>query len=557
MDFADLRGTRALVIDGNPTSRSLLVSMLRDLGVGVIAQVSDAAAARRDLDTRRFDVVLCDYHFDGSDYTGQDLLDDLHRAQLLPFSTVFIMVTGEASYAKVAEAAESALDSYLLKPHNASALADRIRLARGRKQELRDVFEAIESGDLPRAARLSVQHFTARSRYWSHAGRVGAELLLRLGQHDAAERLYESLSELRPQPWTRLGIARAQVDAGRLDDARQTLDRLIEQEPTYADAYDVLGPLLVELGDLEAALGAYRVASALTPYSVPRLQKQGSLAFFLGRQDEALDSLDRSVSVGIGSKRFDPQGVMLLALARFDRGDAKGLRRCEEHLAQLREQWRDKRAGADTRLERLATLIELLTLAGRSAVREGIDQRLEALAAELRLPGFDFEAGCNTLAVLARLRASEFELPDEETWIAGIGRRHATSKAAAELLAHAAAPCPAHAERIRRTHAEILSLAERAMTLSLGGDPGGAAQELLLHGGETLNAKLIDMAQMVLRRHRSRIAGADVLEETALDLRRCYGRPGSPGQLGQSGAPRQPGGLNLRALPSTAALDLA
>ena len=64
--------------------------------------------ARRQLEVREFDVVLCDFHFDGNQ-TGQELIDDLRRANVLPFSTVFIMVTGEAAYDKVAEAAESAL----------------------------------------------------------------------------------------------------------------------------------------------------------------------------------------------------------------------------------------------------------------------------------------------------------------------------------------------------------------------------------------------------------------------------------------------------------------
>ena len=57
-------------------------------------------------------MVLCQHHFANEASSGQDLLDDLRRNQLLLFSTVFIMVTGEATYAKVAEAAESALDGY-------------------------------------------------------------------------------------------------------------------------------------------------------------------------------------------------------------------------------------------------------------------------------------------------------------------------------------------------------------------------------------------------------------------------------------------------------------
>ena len=100
----DLSSCSALVVDGNPTSRSILMSQLRDFGVGTVVQAARAADARRQLEYRSFDFVLCEQHFDAEGMTGQDLLDDLRRNHLLPFATIFIMITAEATYAKVAEA---------------------------------------------------------------------------------------------------------------------------------------------------------------------------------------------------------------------------------------------------------------------------------------------------------------------------------------------------------------------------------------------------------------------------------------------------------------------
>ena len=157
MSPMDLYGATALVIDGNPTSRSILVSQLRDMGARTVAQSPRIADARRQLEFRTFDVVVCEQHFPNDSGTGQALLDDLRRAGLLPFATVFIMVTSEASYSKVAEAAESALDSYLLKPFTANQLAQRIGQARHRKAVLKDIFEAVEKRDFERAAELCLQ----------------------------------------------------------------------------------------------------------------------------------------------------------------------------------------------------------------------------------------------------------------------------------------------------------------------------------------------------------------------------------------------------------------
>ncbi len=133
LDEDDLSAARALVVDSNPTSRAILVNQLRDFGVGSVSQCTRVVDARRQLEFKTFDIVLCEHHFGRDSATGQELLDDLRRNQLLPFSTVFIMITAEASYAKVAEAAESALDGYLLKPHTASNLGERLYQARQRK----------------------------------------------------------------------------------------------------------------------------------------------------------------------------------------------------------------------------------------------------------------------------------------------------------------------------------------------------------------------------------------------------------------------------------------
>ncbi|MEQ1658133.1 MAG: response regulator, partial [Hylemonella sp.] len=155
----DLSNTRALVVDGNPTSRAILVNQLREFGVGAVEQATRSIDARKVLELKTFDIVLCEQYFQPGTPTGQDLLDDLRRNQLLPFATVFIMVTGEATYAKVAEAAESALDGYLIKPHTATRLAERLYQARQRKAALADIFAAIEAEDFETGARLCLQRF--------------------------------------------------------------------------------------------------------------------------------------------------------------------------------------------------------------------------------------------------------------------------------------------------------------------------------------------------------------------------------------------------------------
>lgn len=48
---------------------------------------------------------------------------------MVPFKTVFLMVTGEVTCERVAEVVENAPDDYLLKPFKPSALEERLQRA--------------------------------------------------------------------------------------------------------------------------------------------------------------------------------------------------------------------------------------------------------------------------------------------------------------------------------------------------------------------------------------------------------------------------------------------
>jgi len=546
----DIINCRALVIDSNPTSRSILSGQLRDFGVGTVVQCNRAQDARRHLEVREFDVVLCEQYFDDGKVSGQDLLDDLRKSQLLPYSTVFVMVTGEATYSRVAEAAESALDSYLLKPHTASSLAERLRQARHRKRVLRTIFEAIEQQDFDQAARLCMQRFASRSEYWLFAARIGAELLLRLGKHDAAKRLYEAVTAERAVPWAKLGIARAEIDEGNLPRATRTLESLICEQPSYADAYDVMGRVQVEQGNLMEALETYRSASDLTPNSIARLQKCGMLAFYVGDREMAAKLLERAALIGIKSKTFDFQSLVLLAFTRFQQRDTKGLQRCVDDLAGALE-----RVPESTRLQRFAAIARVLNLMLARQVGQVVAE-LKTMAKSVREPHFDVEAACNLLALVAQLTAAELNLPDADSWVETLALRFCTSKGVSELLASASLAHAPHSDLVRQCHARITTLAEQSLNHSLNGDPRAAVKSLLVHAGKTNNTKLMDMAKRVLARHAGTIADAASLAEMADTMLQRFGASTGVPPLGRAGV-RDSGGLSLRTDATTVAAPAA
>jgi CheY-like chemotaxis protein len=534
----DLSSSQAMVIDGNPTSRSILVSQLRDFGMGNVVQVARLVDARRQLEYRKFEVVLCELHFPLETMSGQDLLDDLRRNQLLPFSTVFIMVTGEATYAKVAEAAESALDGYLLKPHKASQLGDRLRQARIRKVSLQGIFSAIEAEDFVGAASLCLERFESRGLFWLYAARVGAELMLRTGQYDQAQKLYQAVVTAKTLPWAKLGVARALLDEGQSARAVSTLENLISEDPSYTDAYDVMGRAQFEQGKFDAALSTFKMASTLTPASISRLQNLGLMSYYAGERIEAEKILDRTTRLGLDSKMFDCQTLVLLAFVRLETSDRKGLQRCRDDFSRLIERNPD-----NLRQRRLAAVVEALYLIEQHQHAQVI-QTIRALCARVKDPEFDFESSSNLVALLAQLADKAIQLDEVNAVVDALGLRFAGTRALTELLAGSAAVYPPYAERIRVAHTQVLKLAENAMSLSMKGDPRAAVDTLILHGTSTLSGKLIETAYLVLHRYAEKFIDAHALTELVHDLRKRYGTQVSRAALGEQ--KRQAGGLTLR-----------
>jgi CheY-like chemotaxis protein len=530
---------RALVIDSNAASRSVMIAQLRDLGVGHVKPTGRIADARLLLEQRSFDIVLCDYHFDGG-MSGQDLLDELRREHLLPYSTVFIMITGDATYAKVVEAAESALDGYLLKPYTAATLADRLTEARKRKRTMKDAFEALEKDEIERAIELCLQRFQKREPYALLAARVAGELLLRANRHEQARWHFDQVLKAHDAPWARLGIARALLAAGEITPARRCVEMQVRQEPGYAETYDVLGRLQVDQGELAAALQTYRTVSQATPGCMLRLQHCGTLAFYQGESAEALRLLERTVSMGLKSKLFDALTLMLTGLLRFDAHDTKGLMVTMDYLDMFITRHPDS-----LRLQRFVKATAALRHICARQFSEAMVLARE-LAAECQDVSFDLEAANVALALWVRIPEDLVAPGELGTLARRIGLRFCVSKAVAEVLIAASRRQEAVAGVIRACQAEINAMAEQAMTYTVRGKPRAAVLTLLSQGAETRNAKLIEMAGLVVKRHQDTIADEQTLRSKSDELHQRYCRPITH-IAGFRRTGRSPGGLIMRA----------
>jgi hypothetical protein len=233
------------------------------------------------------------------------------------------------------------------------------------------------------------------------------------------------------------------------------------------------------------------------------------------------------------------QSLVVLAITRFVDRDTKGLQRCVDNLSHALEH-----AAQSTRLQRFHATAQIFALMLARQVAQVVAM-VRDLASQVRDQNFDFEAGCNLVSLVSHLTAAELNLDAAEGWIDTLALRFCTTRSLSELLACAANAHPPFVQRIREQHTAITTLAEQAMSHSLAGEPRAAARALLLHGERTMNAKLIDMARLVLQRHAERIADVDDLMAAMERLRVRYGGAAAPPTLAGD-AQRASGGVALR-----------
>ena len=530
----------ALVIDSNATSRSVTVQNLKDFGFGLVKQATKMVDGRNMLEHRQFNLVVCDYNFDIEASSGLSLLEELRRENLLPYSTVFIMIASEATYNQVAEAAESALDGLLLKPFSANALAERIKEARQKKRELRDIFLSLEQRDYDRAAELCLRRFESRQLYWLFAARIGAELLLRQKRLEEANRLFEAVVAAKTVPWARLGLARVHFAEGDIAKARHKVEELLDDEPDHADAYDVLGRVQMEQGQVEEARETFETATKLTPDCILRLQHSGTLSFYSGDRARAAELLERAWTLGKKSRLFDFLSMLLLAFIRYDEKQTGALQFAMDNLTQAAA--RHPQSVRLRRFERIGIVLWDVT-GGRT---QRAFQIAREVSRDFTQTSFDVEAAMGVLSMLSRLVHLGFPLDEFENIVRRIGQRFSVSKSANQILLTAAQRRPDVERWLTEALIDTSKVAQNGVDLSLQAELERAVEMLLRYGDLTYNARVIELAGLLLKRHGDKIPNFDRLTDMQGVLARRFCIP-STHIAGVRRSGRSSGGLLLRA----------
>lgn len=368
---------RVLIVDRHSPARDSLRLMLGALGVTAVHGAGNSAEVIRQVKGNRFDIILSDFVLDdGRD--GQQLLEELRHAHLIPLSTVYLIITSERGYTNVVALAELAPDDYLIKPFTAEQLQARLIRAIYKKHVLRHIYQQIERGALQEAIAACDRVIQQQPQYMYDALRFKGELLHQLGETREAEEVFRRVLEGRVVPWAKMGLAMALRDRGALDEAGQLAEQVTQEAPDFLSAYDFLASVQEAQGRLGNAQQSLQRAADASPHNTVRQRLVGDVAARNKDLLAAEKAYGKVIERSRGSSLRSVDDFANLSRVLIERGDVAASRKI---TADMKREWR-----GDKQAELAALVSESLCLDAEGSpdkARQLVDRAL-TLQAEIR-----------------------------------------------------------------------------------------------------------------------------------------------------------------------------
>jgi tetratricopeptide (TPR) repeat protein len=280
-----------LIVDDKPNMRKTVRNMLRVLGFNSFREAEDGLDAYRKLEAETVDLILCDWNMprmNGYEFLLRVRESDKFRH--LPF----LMVTGEVEAGTVAQAIESDVDGYVIKPFVPKILEEKLIEVLTKRLEPSAVDQQLDQAEdfmehgrfeeahtalnqaealLPRSPRV---HY-ARGRVFEGEGRP-----------EQAIEAYNTARQTGPRfVKARERLSQLYKDAGRTEDMLAVLREAVEISPNQPERQTELGKALLNAGRVQEAKQAFGSAMRLDPDNAKRKTDIGESYLSQGLSAEA------------------------------------------------------------------------------------------------------------------------------------------------------------------------------------------------------------------------------------------------------------------------------
>jgi tetratricopeptide (TPR) repeat protein len=300
MSSPDYANLSVLIVDDFHNFRTTLAKNMYALGFRSINSVSSGNEAINLCRKNHYDVILSDYNL-GSGKTGQQFLEEMRFRKMVKRSDIFMLISADTSRDVVMASYDCEPSDYLSKPITGKTLEQRIKRQMAKRTELVNIYQAIDDNNNSRAIRLLEEALLKQSRYTVDCQKLLGELYIQEQRYDDAELLYIKVLEARDLDWAQVGLANVDLERGKLDDAVNALDYIVQDYPAYLKAYDCLSKAYTTLGDSEKLQLTLEQAAAISPMSIGRQKNLADTALANGDIEIAMKAYKKTIKYGANS----------------------------------------------------------------------------------------------------------------------------------------------------------------------------------------------------------------------------------------------------------------
>lgn len=395
----DFANKRFLVIDDFDGMRKILAELLRRCGARQIDTAANGNDALTALSRHKYDIVLCDFNL-GAGKNGQQVLEEARQKKLIGAATIWAMITAEKTTDMVMGAAEHQPDDYLIKPLTEAMLLTRLARLVLRKSALSAIEAAVRAKETLKAIELCDKRMKEAGGNDAFVARLRCELLMQAGNFDEARASFQRQLAVREAPWAMVGLAKLHFGEGQYGEAKELLERVLEDNRAYLEGYDWLARTLAQQQDWQAAQSVLKRAATLSPNSPNRQQALGEAAVQCKDMDTAENAYKKAVNLATNSDLKTPTAYLGLARVHTEKGNAK------EALATLGKLTQDV-PGDQVKLQAKAAEV-------RVHQKTGDQDKARACAQELSI---HIKKGVDSLPPAERLDLAQtlMDLGDKET----------------------------------------------------------------------------------------------------------------------------------------------
>lgn len=320
MTLWSLKSVRILVIDDIAEIRTAIRGLLTTYGAIDITLARDGEEAISWLESSRFDLVLCDYNL-GKGRDGQQVLEEAKYCDLLPHSTVFVMVTAESSPDMVMGTLEYQPDAYLSKPLTQAVLRTRLRKLLAQRDRFSEIHEALDANNRQRAIALCDRELEQGSAHRMTLLKLKSDLLFKTEDYAALQELCEDVLEERDIPWAAFALGKVFYHQEKFELAKESFLEVIDLNDSFILAYDWLAKTYQALDEPDKAEQALVIGVDKSPKSLPRQRSLADVATKNGNWAIAEKARRQAVRVGKHSVLKEPRDYTSLAKVLLKRNN--------------------------------------------------------------------------------------------------------------------------------------------------------------------------------------------------------------------------------------------